>query len=38
MAQYLLVHIIYLIVKWLQIVQRSYQHRVRMCITIHLNL
>nr|DAO74143.1 MAG TPA: hypothetical protein [Bacteriophage sp.] len=38
MAQYLLVHIIYLIVKCLQIVQRSYQHGVRIHRTIHLNL
>nr|DAT92453.1 MAG TPA: hypothetical protein [Caudoviricetes sp.] len=34
----MLVHIIYLIVRWLPIVQRSYQHGVRIYTTIHLNL
>nr|DAQ60488.1 MAG TPA: hypothetical protein [Bacteriophage sp.] len=34
----MLVHIIYLIVRWLPIAQRLYQHGVRMYITIHLNL
>nr|DAG25778.1 MAG TPA: hypothetical protein [Bacteriophage sp.] len=34
----MLVHIIYLIVRWLPIMQKSYQHGARMYITIHLNL